>query len=201
MDGINFKKELKKPHPQFGVLPCDLCPSQLPKRGDVIGRIMKRRLEQMHEKDLNIRQVELNPIIREVAEEVVGIWEKASVPCWGVVHTEKELKKLWDTKLKIVKSRKDLSDETAKDMNELFDISNRQIPPELQEDKQFLRDQQRQRSLHISQSLDRHTTERWHRRRQRSDRAVSAAAAVPWSGPRTVSQRRRSAGRSAETSG
>ena len=67
MEGITFKRELKKRHPQFGVLPCDLCPSQLPKRGDVVGRIMKRRLEEMHEKDANIRQVELRPIIGELA--------------------------------------------------------------------------------------------------------------------------------------
>lgn len=215
MDGVTFKKELKKSHPQFGVFPCDLCPSQLPKRGDVIGCVMKRRLEFMHQKDANVRQVELKSIIREVAEEVVGIWQKASVPCWGVDYTEKHLKKLWDTKLKIGKSRKDLSDETAKSMNALFDISHCRLAPKLQEDIAFLRDQQRQRKLHIGRSLDRQTMERWQRqqqRRLRTEREGSAAAAaaarhsaaatvVPRSDRRTASLCRQSAGRSAAVLG
>ena len=52
---MSIKKELKKQHPQFDVLHCHLCPSQVPKRGDVIRRIYltKRRLEQIDEKDAN----------------------------------------------------------------------------------------------------------------------------------------------------
>ena len=72
----------------------------LPKRGDEIGCIMKRRLEQMHEKDANVRQVELKAIIRLVAKEVVDIWEKALAPRWGVGYTEKELKNVVGDKSK-----------------------------------------------------------------------------------------------------
>ena len=61
----------------------------------------------------------------------------------------KTSKKLWDTKLKIGKPRKDLSDETAKSMNALFDISHCRLAPKLQEAIEFLRDQQTQRKLHI----------------------------------------------------
>lgn len=39
----------------------------------------------MHQKDADVRQVELNPIIKGVAEKGVGKWEKASIPCYGVV--------------------------------------------------------------------------------------------------------------------
>ena len=42
-------------------------------------RVVKRTLELMHQKDVNVRQVELKPIIKEVAEEVVRKWEKASI--------------------------------------------------------------------------------------------------------------------------
>ena len=91
-EGIGFKNELKKQHPQFDVLPCDICPSQLRKRGDVIWRTTKRRLDHLHAKDGNVRRVELKPIIREMAKEVVGIWEKASVACWGASYSEKGLK-------------------------------------------------------------------------------------------------------------
>ena len=52
---------------------------------------MKRRLELMHQKDANVRQVKLKPIIKEVAEEVEGMWEKPSIPCWGVVYTTKHI--------------------------------------------------------------------------------------------------------------
>ena len=98
--GINFKKELKKQHPQFDVLHCHLCPSQLPKSGDVIGRIMKRRLEQIDEKDANVRQVDLKPIIMEVSKEVVGILKKALVPCWGGLHRERTEKNVVGDKSK-----------------------------------------------------------------------------------------------------
>ena len=60
--------------------------SQLPNRGELISRVMKRTLELMHQKDANVRQVELTSIIREVAEEMVGKWVKASIPCWGVIY-------------------------------------------------------------------------------------------------------------------
>ena len=208
MDGVKLKKELMKPHPQFGVYPCDLSPTQLPKCGEVIGRVMKRRLEVIHQKDVNVRQVELKPIIKEVAEEVVGIWQKASIPCWGVVYTAKHIEKMWGAKLKIGKSRKDLSEVTEKDMDKLFDISHRRQAPELQEDKMFLRDQQRKRNLHISPMLDRQTTVRWQRqqqRRQRSERGAGAAAtaidataaSVPDLGRRTSRSCDPSVGRSA----
>ena len=42
----------------------------------------------MHQKDANVRQVELKPIIKEVAEEVVGKGEKATIPCGGVVYNK-----------------------------------------------------------------------------------------------------------------
>ena len=139
MDEVKLKMELMKPHPQFGVFPCDLCPSRLPKQGEVIGRIMKRRLELMHQKNADVRLVELRPIIKEVAEEVVGIWENASIPCWGVAYTTKHIRKLWEIKQKIGKSRKDLSKETGKYMNKLLDISHRRVAPEVQEDNMFMR--------------------------------------------------------------
>ena len=77
-------------HPQFVVFPCDLCPYQLPRRGEVIGRIMKRRLECMHQQDAIVSKVKLNPVIREVAEEVVDIRQNASIPCWGVDYIEEK---------------------------------------------------------------------------------------------------------------
>ena len=54
---------------------------------------MKQGLEQMHEKDANVRRVEMKAIIRLVAKKVVGTWENALAPRCGVAYTEKELKK------------------------------------------------------------------------------------------------------------
>ena len=41
-------------------------------RGDGAGKEMKAGV--MHQKDADVRQVELNPFIKEVAEKVVGKW-------------------------------------------------------------------------------------------------------------------------------
>ena len=60
---------------------------------------MKRTLELMHQKDANVRQVELKPIIKEVAEEMVGKWEKASISCGSVVYTTKYIEK-WGSETK-----------------------------------------------------------------------------------------------------
>ena len=55
----------------------------------------------MHEKDANVRRVEMKAIIRLVAKKVVGTWENALAPRCGVAYTEKELKKTsWETKEK-----------------------------------------------------------------------------------------------------
>ena len=53
----------------------------------------------MYQNDANARQVELKPIIKEVAEEVVGKWENASIPCWGVIYTTKYIEK-WGNETK-----------------------------------------------------------------------------------------------------
>ena len=135
----------------------------------------------MHQNDVDSRQVLLKPIIRDVAAEVVSIWQTASIPCWGVDYTEKRLLKMWEGKRKIAKSRKNLTVETAKDMDRLLDISQKQSAPELKEDSEFLKDQRRQRVMHIGPSLDRQTTERWRRqqqRRQRAEREAPTAASA-----------------------
>ena len=112
-----FQEGIEKAASQIDVLHCHLCPSQLPKRGDVIGRIMKRRFEQIDEKDANVRQVELKPIIMDVVTELVSILTKALDPCWGVGYTEKRAEKTsLETKVKIAKSRK-ISDELAINMS------------------------------------------------------------------------------------
>ena len=41
--------------------------------------------------DANVRQVKLKPIIKEVAEEVEGMWERPSIPCWGVLYTTEHI--------------------------------------------------------------------------------------------------------------
>ena len=212
MDGVKFKRALKEPHPQFGVLPCDLPPTQLPTRGEVIGRIMKRRLEYIHEMNISANRLGIKPIIRDVAEEVVSLWRKASVPCWGVDYTEKRMNKMWEERHKITKSRKDMSSETAKDMCKLFDIAHRQSIPEVQEDKTFLKDQRGRRNLHIGASVDGQTTASWRRqerRRLRAGRETSApatsgglaAAGASSSERRTASLARLPARRSAADSG
>ena len=61
----------------------------------------------MHEKDANVRRVEMKAIIRLVAKKVVGTWENALAPRCGVAYTEKELKKnVVGDKRKIAKFRK-----------------------------------------------------------------------------------------------
>ena len=60
---------------------------------------MRRTLELMHQKYVNVKQVELKPIIKEVAEEMVGKCEKASISCWDVVYTTKYIGK-WGNETK-----------------------------------------------------------------------------------------------------
>ena len=175
-----LKNKMMKLYPQFGVFPCNLCPSQLRKRGEVIGRVRKRRLELMHQKDANVRQVELNPIIKGVAEKGVGKWENASNSCYRVVYTTKYIEKCRERKLRSVNPREN-EQGNGKGMNKLFDISHRRLPPELHDDKRFLRDKKRKQDLHVGPSLDRHTTVRWQRQqhsRQQSEREAGAAASA-----------------------
>ena len=107
MEILKMKEELKKPHPHYGVFPCDICPPQLSKRGEVIERVMKRKLELRHQKEANVRQVKLEPIIKVVAEEVVGMWGKGLSCLLGNGLHNKTYRIMWGMKLKIGNSRKE----------------------------------------------------------------------------------------------
>ena len=70
-------------------------------------------MEPMQQKDDDVRQVELNLIIKEMAEKVVGKWEKASIPCYGVVYNTEYIEKCRERKLRSVKPGK-ISKETER---------------------------------------------------------------------------------------
>ena len=80
MHGIKYRKVLDEPHRQFGVVPCDLTSSELPTRGQVVGRIRKLRVEKMAVRGTDEKHVPVKPMISQVAAEVAAIWARSSVP-------------------------------------------------------------------------------------------------------------------------
>ena len=174
MDGRLFRKKTGDPHPQLGIKPCRLPGSQLPTCGDVIGRVMMLRLEEMEEKSLDVNNVPVAKCMQKVTDEVLGIWEKASVPTRSRHHVLEMVRQLWEKKGNIRKSAKSKraasgTAAAAAVVPELFDISSRVREPELEDDKAFLADQRGERRKHIG-DVDRETTVRWDRRNERRAR-------------------------------
>ena len=64
-------------------------------------------------------------------------------------------------------------------MDSLFDISNREHKPELEDDKMSLADQRTNRRLQIG-SLDHQTTARWQRRAERQGREVTKRCTIAY---------------------
>ena len=66
MEGSEYRKKMKEPHVQFGVVPCRLPGSQLPTKADVIGRLLMLRIEKMEEGSV---KNEINFPMKECAEQ------------------------------------------------------------------------------------------------------------------------------------
>ena len=121
MHGIKYRKMLDKPHRQFGVVPCDLPSSELPTRGQVVGRIMKLRVEKMAVRGTDEKPVK--PIISQVAAEVADIWARSSVPSRRIDRVVTKITALWGKKDEIERSYSAIRSEVAADMSALLDIS------------------------------------------------------------------------------
>ena len=160
MEGTSFRNKMKQPHPQFAVKPCDLFPMQLPTREQVVGRIMRLRLEEMERRDVAVDMVSVKSCVSQVADEIIEIWDRASIPVKRVDYVREMIMKLWKKKDGLRKSRAQCSNLS---MSSLFDISKSSAPPEHPDDRAFLADQRTDRRLHIG-GVDQVTTERWRRR-------------------------------------
>ena len=106
MDEVEYRRRLKKPHRQLEIMPCDLPHNQLPTTGQVLGKVMKIRLEEMRDKNVEEKMISIKKCIRDVAVEIVGLWEKASVPAKRIDKVEECITKLWSRKEKLRKDKK-----------------------------------------------------------------------------------------------
>ena len=100
MHGIKYRKMLDEPHRQFAVVPCDLPSSELPTRGQVVGRIMKLRVEKMAVRGTDEKHVPVEPIISQVAAEVADIWARSSVPSRRIDRVVTKITALWGKKVR-----------------------------------------------------------------------------------------------------
>ena len=123
MRGIKYRKMLDKPHRQFGVVPCDLPSSELRTRGQVVGRIMKLRVEKMAVRGTDEKHVPVKPIISQVAAGVADVWARSSVPSRRIDRVVTKITTLWGKKDEIERSYSAIRSEVAADMSALLDIS------------------------------------------------------------------------------
>ena len=176
---------MKEPHTQFGIVPQRLPGSQLPTKGDIIGRLQMVRLEKMEVMSISENQVPMKECVRQVASEVQEIWDRASVPTRIMCHVRMMVNELWKRKDGVRKTSKKLKPQhralvaatAVSDMAELFDISSRCRKPELAIDRDFLADQKGPRSRHIG-GVDQDTSGRWQRRENRRARDAERYSAA-----------------------
>ena len=131
MHGIEYRKMLDEPHRQFGVVPCDLPSSELPTRGQVVGRIMKLRVEKMAVRGTDEKHVPVKPIISQVAAEVADIWARSSVPSRRIDRVVTNITALWGKKDDIKRSHSAIRSEVAADMRRCWTFQLPQIPSQL----------------------------------------------------------------------
>ena len=185
MEGTVFRKALKIQHTQLAVKPGMLPQHQLPTGADVVGRIMLMRLEEMQMMGVKENRVSIQSIIARVAEEVMDIWNRATIPTKKKQKVQDIIRKLWMLKENVRKhpSSVKYQSEVGKRMTELLDIANSAVPPKEAGDRAFLEDQRMARRLFIDGSLDRATTERWRRQELRRSRVAESGAAVAAAAP------------------
>ena len=137
----------KKPHPQLGVRPANMPKTHLPTRGDVLSRILALRADQMRVRGVPEYCVAVSPLITQVAEECLELWEYASLPTLVGHRVRAKVGALWNAKNKTRKNKDNPTDRT--DLNQLFDIRSNSQKPALEEDTRFLEDQRTERRLGI----------------------------------------------------
>ena len=180
MEGTVFRKALKIEHTQLAVKPGMLPLHQLPTGADVVGRIILMRLEEMQMTGVKENRVSIEGIIARVAEEVMDIWKRATIPIKKKQKVQDMIRKLWLLKENVRKHPNSVKfkSEVGKRMTELLDIANSAVPPKEAGDRAFLEDQRMARRLFIDGSLDRAATERWRRQELRRSRAAGSGAAA-----------------------
>ena len=75
-----FLRPLGKPHPQFGFLKGDMPKDQLPTRGNIAQRILALRAEEIRSREVPEFCVAVTPLIEQVTNECMKLWEDASLP-------------------------------------------------------------------------------------------------------------------------
>ena len=71
-----------EPHNIFQQVACDLPYDKLPLNREVIGRILKIRIQKMVELDKTESQVRITDIIKQLVDETITVWDRASIPSW-----------------------------------------------------------------------------------------------------------------------
>ena len=83
MRQITIRKAARLPHKQckqFRVSSCDLPKDQLTTGAQVVGRILKLRLEAMRKRNVDEYHVPIKQCIGNVVRDIMERWESASIP-------------------------------------------------------------------------------------------------------------------------
>ena len=80
MEEDKHRRRLQQPDPILQIRACDLSNDLLPTVGDVIGRVLKVRMGEVHERKMAENSVSIKSSIATVAKGVVALWNRASVP-------------------------------------------------------------------------------------------------------------------------
>ena len=179
MEEAKHRRRLQQPDPILQIRACDLSNDLLPTVGDVIGRVLKVRMGEVHERKVAENSVSIKSCIATAAKGVVALWNRASVPPERVDHVESLIAKVWGRREYFLKQKLTMTsckEDKPLDFLSLSDISKPSKPAELADDREFLEDQRGPRQLRIS-TVDAATTALWQRRE--AQRHATASSQLP----------------------
>ena len=101
--------------------PADLPENRLPSKGD-IGRAILFHQNDLQNESMSKRNVPFAQVNKILSPKVLGIWQKASIPCQMLKSIDKKVSDLWDKHRKLLMSKKDISETIKAEWNQLFDI-------------------------------------------------------------------------------
>ena len=167
-----------EPHNIFQQVACDLPYDKLPLNREVIGRILKIRIQKIVELDKTESQVRITDIIKQVADETIAVWDRASIPTKRKDKVLVQINKLWGEMDFVRKGggshtwKETAGGQLRTKLDSLCDIASAVKQPEHPEDVSFLEDQRSARRMTIG-PIDPATTERWRRRMARQARRAA----------------------------
>ena len=99
MEGQFYRRKMSEEDPFFEINPRPLPTALLPTNGDVIGRLLMIRVEIMEAEEKHLdKHMPMERCMKKACDEVLDLWEKASLPTRSRQCVLKEIRKLWKTR-------------------------------------------------------------------------------------------------------